>query len=139
MQTYGTGGYAPDGLPETLYSWAMGLGSDIANDLIDQIPGLGDLINRDPNEDYKDAKGKPVFMPWTNYLKGYEGGIADNSNSATYVEVWLNSSFVSDLFDTLYELLIPMMGIRPSSPTSASSSKTLLRLLRAPATTTRSS
>ncbi|MFA5448907.1 MAG: carboxypeptidase-like regulatory domain-containing protein [Clostridia bacterium] len=107
-------GYANDGLPQTLYSWATDLGEGVMNDILGAIPYVGGFLGGllgGGNDPYIDEKGKPIFMPETNYIDGYEGGAYDRSNNISYVEVWLNSDVITGLFDSLNGFLMPMIGL----------------------------
>lgn len=124
-------GYTPDGLPNTAYKWLETLKDNLANTTINWLPGLaGSFISnsilkkivesglgaivgnftQDNNSEYKDEKGKPIFMPFTNYVSGFESGPADRSDNVTYIEAWLNSDFVANLLNMVNGLLQSMLG-----------------------------
>ena len=80
----------------------------LANAGLGQLTGL--IGSYDSNSQYVDANGKPIFVPWTNYVTGFEKGIEDNSDSVVYIEAWVSSSTINSLFAMIYNLLLDYCG-----------------------------
>ena len=59
--------------------------------------------------------GKPVFVPWTNYVSGFEKGKEDASDSITYIEAWISSEMINGIFDIVHNLLLGYGGYSPIS------------------------
>ena len=93
-----------------------GLVGGIGGSIIEAIAnaGLGAIVGMIPSADntsaYVDANGKPIFAPWTNYVTGFEGGRTDRSDSVVYIEAWVSSSIINQVFALVNNLLSDYCG-----------------------------
>ena len=68
------------------------------------------IPSADNDDQYLDANGKPIFAPWTNYITGFEGGRTDRSDSVFYIEAWVSSTLINDVFSMVNNLLLGYCG-----------------------------
>ena len=105
-------GQATSAIVNAITNAIGGIGGQIvgalANAGLGQLTGL--IGSYDSNSQYVDANGKPIFVPWTNYVTGFEKGIEDNSDSVVYIEAWVSSSTINSLFAMIYNLLLDYCG-----------------------------
>ena len=97
-------------------SWLGGLVGGTGGSILQWLAsqGLGALTGMIPSADnddqYLDANGKPIFAPWTNYITGFEGGRTDRSDSVFYIEAWVSSTLINDVFSMVNNLLLGYCG-----------------------------
>jgi|GEM_PF-4575969 len=125
------------GIPRTTYDYLNSLGKDVLGTLMNTIPGIleailpnvpflgtvtgwltgwgsGQLGTGDKSA-YLDEKNMPTFVPWSHYITGYKKGAQDRYDGVTYIEIWLNPTFITGMFDMVHGMLFPMMGMEPIS------------------------
>ena len=95
-----------------------GLGGTILENIIKL--GGNALFGAIPDVDFTsgtvDAKGKPIFMPWTNYIQGFKKGPYDTNDAISYLELWVSPSLLSNLFGMVNNILNGLIGYGSISP-----------------------
>ena len=110
-------GQASSAIKNAISNAIGGIGGTIVSTLAGNVLGslFGSVSGVDTTSQYLDPMGKPVFVPWTNYVAGYEEGKEDTSDSITYIEAWISSSMINGVFDIVHNLLLGYSGYSPIS------------------------
>ncbi|MBR2480287.1 MAG: hypothetical protein IKB56_03160, partial [Clostridia bacterium] len=110
-------GQASSAIKNAISGAIGGIGGTIVSTLAGNVLGslFGSVSSIDTTSQFLDAMGKPVFVPWTNYVSGFEEGKKDSSDSITYIEAWISSSMINGIFDLVHNLLLGYSGYSPIS------------------------
>lgn len=95
-----------------------GIGGTILENII-KLGGnaaVGQIPDVDFTSGTVDAKGKPIFMPWTNYIQGYKKGPYDSNDAISYLELWISPSLLTGLFGMINNILNGLIGYGSISP-----------------------
>ena len=81
------------------------------------IGALGGLIpSANSQSPFLDAVGKPIFVPWDNYVTGFESAAEDRNDAITYIEAWVSSDMINGIFMMVNNMILPLIGYNPITP-----------------------
>ena len=105
-------GQATNAVVNAITNAIGGIGGTILGEVAKRGMGalLGYVGGIDSTSQYLDARGKPIFVPWTNYVSGFEEGKENTSDSFTYIEAWISSDTINSVFSLVNNLFLPYCG-----------------------------